>query len=104
METKSYDFFDTRLKQRVLNFFKENENEKLSTLDLSKKLDEPQSSLNRVLNELEEASILISEYEGKFKYFRINKKIADIMDSVFSYLEKARIYTLEQRKKKEEEK
>lgn len=97
---KTYDFFDTIAKQKIWEFLRENQGKKFSTLDISKQLDMPQSTVNRALNELEELGLLKSETEGKFKFFEPEKKVLEDMNYVFDHLDSLRRFTLEQRKKR----
>ena len=97
---QNFDFFDTTAKQQILEYFRHNKKKKMSTLELSKELNMPQSTINRALNSLEKSGILNSEDQGKFKLFLIEQETAKDMEHVFDYLENVKRFTLEQRKKK----
>ena len=99
LESK-YGFFDTIAKQRIWEFLRQAKGKKITTLELSKSLNLPQSTTNRALNELQELGLLRSETEGKFKYFVANSKVVEDIDHAFDYLENVRRFTLEQRKKR----
>jgi len=96
----TYDFFDTIAKQKIWEFLRENQGKKFSTLEISKKLDMPQSTVNRALNELEELGLLTSGTEGKFKYFEPEHKVLEDINYVFDHLDNLRRFTLEQKKKR----
>lgn len=96
-------FFDTIVKQKVLEYFRQNENKKASNKDISEGLKIPTASVNRALHELSDLGVLQSVSEGKFINYSIDPKLKSDFDEIFEGMEKVRRFTLQQRKKQRKE-
>ncbi len=68
---------DNTTKLKLLKYFSENRESRVTTQQLSDVLNIPESTLSENLNDLAEINFLGSEKEGKFKFYWIlNKSIA----------------------------
>jgi predicted nucleotidyltransferase len=68
--------FGSRLRAKVLGWFFTHTDERFFIRQLESLLAEDPTNLSRELARLETLNILISETEGRQKYFRVNKKSA----------------------------
>jgi transcription initiation factor IIE alpha subunit len=106
MEYKNYEyaeFFDTSIKQKVLQFFRDNPKGTFSTTEISAKLALPQASVNRALNDLEQLGILSYVEESRYKRFSIVPEVQTEFNKVFKHLEEIRQFTLAQKKRQKKE-
>lgn len=97
-------FFDTAVKQKVLDYFRSHPDTSLSATELSLELKIPNTSVNRALNELSELQILEGKEEGKFKRYFMAPAVRKRFDNIFKYMSEVRQFTLEQRKRMRKEK
>jgi predicted nucleotidyltransferase len=65
--------FGSRLRSKVLGWFFTHVDERFFVRQLKSLLNEDPTNLSRELSRLESLSILVSEREGRQKYFRVNK-------------------------------
>jgi uncharacterized protein len=69
-----HQLFGSKLRAKVLGWFFTHTDERFFIRQLESLLAEDPTNLSRELARLETLSILISETEGRQKYFRVNKK------------------------------
>jgi predicted nucleotidyltransferase len=65
--------FGSRLRSKVLGWFFTHVDERFFVRQLKSLLNEDPTNLSRELSRLESLNILVSEREGRQKYFRVNK-------------------------------
>jgi DNA-binding transcriptional ArsR family regulator len=65
--------FGSRLRSKVLGWFFTHVDERFFVRQLESLLNEDPTNLSRELSRLESLKILVSEREGRQKYFRVNK-------------------------------
>jgi len=97
MTEEEYSFITSSRKTKILKFFKDHPGEGYSTKELSRKLEIPQSSLSRALNDLNDMGFLDAKREGKYKLYLMEKDIQKRLDRTFEDLHRARQYALERR-------
>ncbi len=98
-----YRIFGTPVKQLLLRFFAEKQNQRLNVLEIQKATDLPGSSVSVALAELEEEGVVDSAKEGKFKYYTLNKKVAEELSDIFQKLDSVYQIALKTKKKRENE-
>ena len=91
-----YKIFGTSVKQQLLEYMMKNPEKEMSIKELSTKIKMPHSSLSQALGDLNKVHILNRRSEGKYTYYKLDKRYAVHFQKIFDSLKEVYAASMKQ--------